>query len=597
VIFYLFAPLFLRNLRFYVAASLLLFFGFFAGVIPLGLDHPYPLGSYFLRYNLFFMVGVALYAQYQHADSLFRKANRWVWTALAASLFAVMLVINCWAAGYNLCTELLAACLSVVAILGVLTYRTSHPWLTWIGRQSYTLYLTHFASIVVFRSFLHWVTGVSAPIVQPYLWILALPVVLLLSAVLFRIAESPTRALLRKLRARRLDASASSSRPSVCMLATDVDSPTGGIPRQSRRLLRELSRLGVKTYVCTRNYHRRPRTERQDGTLIRRSPVVGRRFRALNSLLYLVDTLAWMVRNRRRYDVIHCQQMFGAAVVGLLAKRLLNKPVLVRVTTTGELGEVQHVRRTPPARLRLRQLRQVDRWVALTEDMKREVLTLDAPHERVSVIPNSAVLPEDRAYSPGVKDCYRAQLGLDFTQVAVYTGRLSEEKGLDVLLHAWRLVGERLPKANLLLLGEGGEFRNVEPELRSLAARLGLEKTVHFCGHVPNPTDYLLASNLFVLPTRTEGMSNSLVEAMAAGAAIVTTDIPANRELIESGIEGLLVPPGNDKALAAAIVRVLSSPELAHRLGRSAREKAEGELGLDRMVSRYLQLYSTMTCP
>ncbi len=382
---------------------------------------------------------------------------------------------------------------------------------------------------------------------------------------------------------------------SVCMLVTDIDARTGGVVQQSRRLLRELNRLGVKTFACTRNYDHRPRTEVCDGTWVHRSPVVGRRFRAINSLLYLVDTLVWLVRNRNQYDLIHCQQMFGAAMAGLFAKSVLGKPVLVRVTTTGELGEVRHVRRTPPVRLRLRQLKNVDRWVTLTEDMRREVLTLETPPERVSIIPNSTVVPEDCAYSPGVKERYRAQLGLGFGQVAVYAGRLSEEKGLDTLLHAWRVLIESLPEAHLLLLGEGGDFRNVESDLRGLAAQLGLEKTVHFCGHVPNPTDYLLASDLFVLPTRTEGMSSALVEAMAAGNAIVATGIPANRELLDNGVEGLLVPPGNAEELAGAMLRILSSPELAKRLGCAAREKAECELGLDRMVSRYLELYSTMT--
>jgi glycosyltransferase involved in cell wall biosynthesis len=378
------------------------------------------------------------------------------------------------------------------------------------------------------------------------------------------------------------------------MLVTDFDAATSGVSRQSHRLLRELNRLGVETFVCTRNYHRRPRNEVQDGAVIHRSPVLGRRFRAVNSLLYLVDALVWMVRNRNRYDVIHCQQMFGAAVVGLVAKSLLGKPVLVRVTTTGELGEVRHVRRTPPANLRLRQLRNVDRWVALTHDMQREVLTLDARPQRVCVIPNGVAAPEDAAYRPGVKERRRAQLGIPFARTALYAGRLSEEKNLDTLLCAWKLLENAFPEAHLLVCGEGGRFRNVAAQLRGLAAQLGIEAKAHFLGHVANPVDYMLASDLFVLPSRTEGMSNSLVEAMAAGAAIVATDIPANRELLVNDVEALLVPPGDAGELAAAVARILGSPETANRLGRAARDKAERELGLDRMALRYLELYCSM---
>jgi glycosyltransferase involved in cell wall biosynthesis len=374
-----------------------------------------------------------------------------------------------------------------------------------------------------------------------------------------------------------------------------MDSLTGGIQRHSRRLLQALNQRGVSTYVCARNYCGLARKEVWNGTFIQRSPVISSSVPAANSILYLLDALVWLIRNRERYDVIHCQQMFGPAMVGLLAKKLLRKPVLVRVTLTGETGEVSHVRRMALAGLRMRLLQGVDRWVALTTEMKSEISTLGVDPKRIVIIQNSTLLPAKAAFEPGVRAHYRALLGLDYSRIAAFTGRVSHEKGLDVLLHAWKLLQPKFPEAHLLLLGEGGLFRNVETELRALSHDLGLESVVHFLGHVDNVTDYLLASDLFILPTRAEGMSNALVEAMAAGTAIITTDIPANRDLIEDGENGLLVPPEDAQALAAAIERLWESPDLAEQLSAAAREKAETNLSLSTSTSKYLGLYEDLS--
>ena len=382
---------------------------------------------------------------------------------------------------------------------------------------------------------------------------------------------------------------------SVCMLVTDIDAATGGLQKTSLHLLRELARRGSKTFICARNYHARARNEVRDGIVIHRAPVVSRSLSALNSLVYLVDTLIWLTLNRKRYDLIHCQQMFGPAMVGLLAKRLLRKPVSVGLHMSGkELGEVAQVQRMPLAKLRLRQLRSVDRWVALSSAMKSEIHTLGVSPEQVVIIPNGAVVPAETAFDDVTRQRYRTALCLTYQKIAVFSGRLSWEKGLDTLLYAWKRVNEHHPDAHLLILGEGGLSRNVESELRALHRQLGLEEVVHFLGHVSNVGDFLLASDLYVLPTRSEGLSCALIEAMAAGTAIVTTNIPANLDLIEDGVSGSLVRPGDAEGLADAITQTFDIPQQAKRFGRAAREKAERDLSVEAMAVQYSRLFSSL---
>jgi glycosyltransferase involved in cell wall biosynthesis len=166
-----------------------------------------------------------------------------------------------------------------------------------------------------------------------------------------------------------------------------------------------------------------------------------------------------------------------------------------------------------------------------------------------------------------------------------------------VLLRAWKLVTPRFPDAHLALLGGGGAFRNVEKPLRELRDQLGLTASTHLLGHVDNVVEYLLAADLFVLPTSTEGMSNALLEAMAAGSAIVTTDIEPNRELLQPGVHARLVPPRVAAAVAAASGAVLADDALRDALGRAARRRAQVELSVTRMVDSYLEAYRALLRP
>jgi glycosyltransferase involved in cell wall biosynthesis len=311
----------------------------------------------------------------------------------------------------------------------------------------------------------------------------------------------------------------------------------------------------------------------------------------VNGVLYFIDTFLWLVRNQEKYEVIHCQQMFGPAMVATFASFFIRKPIVVRVTTVGELGEVKHVRQMPLSSLRLKLLQRVSKWIALSHEMADELATLKIPYEKITIIPNSTEIPIEAAYDEGTKVRSRRELSRSMDKIGIFVGRLSEEKNLDVLIHAWSAVVKEYPDAHLLLLGEGGSYRNVESKLRTQVDRLALDKSIHFLGHVDNVKEYMLASDVFVLPSRTEGMSNSLVEALACGAAIVATNIPANSEICEDEVNSLLVPVGVDTDLSNAILRILESPDLARKIGTEARLKAEHDLSVDAMVGAYLKVY------
>ena len=187
------------------------------------------------------------------------------------------------------------------------------------------------------------------------------------------------------------------------------------------------------------------------------------------------------------------------------------------------------------------------------------------------------------------RSALRDRLGLR-GRVALFAGRLDAQKGLTGLLAAWKDVVARMPEATLVVAGAGPQ----QAHLTELAASLGLAQRVRFCGMQEDLVPWLQAADLFVLPSLSEGLSNALLEAMACALPCVATRIGGNTELIAEGINGRLVEPGDEAALAEAMASLLSDPEQAAELGRRARATVTERYPLPMIGRRYLALYDEL---
>ena len=189
------------------------------------------------------------------------------------------------------------------------------------------------------------------------------------------------------------------------------------------------------------------------------------------------------------------------------------------------------------------------------------------------------------------RERYRKILGFHQEQkVVMFVGRLLPKKGVDLLLRAWAKVCQEHPTAHLVILGDG-PFR---AELSALADTLGVSKHVSFQGHVDNVSHYLWAADVFVLPSKAEGLSNALMEAMAAGLPCVASKVGGNIDLITDGENGLLFDSGNEAQLVAALSNLLRNEAEARKLGRKARKTVETEFSLSSVVAQYINLYKRL---
>lgn len=216
-----------------------------------------------------------------------------------------------------------------------------------------------------------------------------------------------------------------------------------------------------------------------------------------------------------------------------------------------------------------------DRIVAVSEAVKAALVASGAAPERIRVIPG------------GVDPALYAAVPQPPASVVGALGRLEREKGFDVLLEALAL----LPGEVRLVLGGAGFQRDA---LAAQAAALGLQDRVRMTGFVSDVPAFLGEAGIFVLPSRSEGLGLVLLEAMAAGRPVVASRVGGIPEVVVDEETGLLVPPEDPRALAAALERLLADPALARRMGEAGRQRVAALFSARRMAEQTAALYEEL---
>jgi glycosyltransferase involved in cell wall biosynthesis len=290
-----------------------------------------------------------------------------------------------------------------------------------------------------------------------------------------------------------------------------------------------------------------------------------------------VPGLARLLR-RERPEVFHAHMSSPvAAKWGLAAAALARVPAVV--------GTVQVISQYFPDRSTRWQLRllagRVDRYLAVSRAIGAELVERYRwPAAKVEVVHNAVEVERFGVEAP---PGLREELGAVGRPLVLTCARLSDQKGHPVLLEA----AAEVPEAVFALAGEGPERARLEV----LAERLGVAERVRFLGRRDDVPELLAAADVFALPSLYEGTSLAVLEAMAASRAVVSSAIGGTEELIEDGRNGLLVPPSDPGALAAALRRLLGDPGLREQLASRARERVELEFTRARMAARVGAVY------
>ena len=282
---------------------------------------------------------------------------------------------------------------------------------------------------------------------------------------------------------------------------------------------------------------------------------------------------------RERPDIVHTHA-WGTLCEGLLAARLAGVPQVVH----GEHGTLQ----LKPYQARIQRFAwgRVDRLLSVSSRLAEAMAKATGhPLDRVEVIRNGVDLSRFTAVDRGEA---RRHLNLPSGTIAIGTaGRLVPVKDQARLLEAFAQLAHRGLQFAGIIAGDGP----LRADLDARAHALGIQDRVRFLGHRPDVERIYAALDLFVLSSVSEGLSNTILEAMASGLPVVATRVGGADELIDEGTTGLTVPASNAAALGGAIERLVRAPELLTRMGRAGRDRALIHFGLDRMLSDYTNVY------
>jgi len=229
-----------------------------------------------------------------------------------------------------------------------------------------------------------------------------------------------------------------------------------------------------------------------------------------------------------------------------------------------------------------RELEQAWRTGTLRSSWLFEALHCTPGSPRIVGIPNGVPVPPKS---------WNARPDWRESPQAVFLGRLAAEKGLDTLIQAWPLVLQSYRNARLILIGAGSERPTLEAGVRRLALTLGPGQAVEFRGTVLDSTTTLREADLFLLPSREEGMSISLLEAMALGVPLVASAIPGNCRLVTDHVEGRLVPPNDPETLARVIVEQWDNYDRAIAMGHAARSRVERDFSIQAVARNHLAFF------
>ena len=349
----------------------------------------------------------------------------------------------------------------------------------------------------------------------------------------------------------------------------------GGAERVLSYLAPALASEGAEVDVLTARVDGLPVIEAEGPHRVVRLATSRARF--VGTWLYMRELARWFAANRVDLAYVSMLKHDAYVVVGEGKRR--GFPVVLRPEGAGATGDLAWQGWGRFGRTIGRRCRQADAFVAISPAVRGELVAGGYDESKMIDLPNGVPVPDEP---------WRPRNGSESLRAA-FVGRLAPEKGLGSLIDAWPIVLAANPRARLTLIGEGPERASLESRIRSL----GLSAAVELPGASSDPSAILRESDLFILPSREEGMSIALLEAMALGIPAVASAIPGNLALIDDRIHGRLTPPDDPPALARAILDHRADP-LAPRMAEVARRRVVGHYSIAAVARRHRELFARL---
>ncbi len=352
--------------------------------------------------------------------------------------------------------------------------------------------------------------------------------------------------------------------------------PSGGIEFYIQELTSRLSNRNLNFIIITRKFKNTQKYEKKDNNIeVYRVPWLrGFYFRNIS-----YNFMAFIKALSLEFDIIFSQDIF-ATLFGIILSKIKKKPIIGVVHgKSSEQPQYNRVIRFLLSKLEKFVFSRVNLVLCLTDKNLQDFRNIT---DKICVIPIGIDL--NKFYTSD-KEKFKKKLGLDGKVIITFVGRLLKVKGVEYLIDALKDIDREFL---CLIVGSGKD----EKHLKNMVKKYNLESRVKFLGFRHDIPDILKATDIFVLPSVSEGLSLSLLEAKAAGCACVVSNIGLP---VIDNVTGIVFEPGNSKSLKNAILKLIDSPELRNFLGKNARNEAAHVYSWNRIIDRYTKLFVNFT--
>ena len=381
--------------------------------------------------------------------------------------------------------------------------------------------------------------------------------------------------------AREATATPPRTKPNILFLVDQLCAP-GGSERMLLKTIAGLSTRGFQCRLVTFKYNPEIEVFRHPPCPLSVFPL--RRTYDLNAFRVALK-IRKLIRSTP-IEVVHCFHETSDLWGGMVA-RMSGCPVLV--SSRRDMGIYRSRKHDLAYRLCNRWF---DRVLTVSEEVRKYCIEADGlSPDRVTTVHNGI----DLAWLDGQQDenCRRALDIAETAPVVTTVGNLRRVKGVDVLLRAAARVCSEIPRVCFVVVGKSTEDDHFE-NLQRLKTSLALDDNVKFLGPREDVLSLLKMSDVFCLPSRSEGFSNALIEAMASALPCVATNVGGNREAITDGANGYLLERDDPVLLADRILDLLRAPARARELGRAARKTVEERFTFDAMINKLAAIYEDL---
>ncbi len=363
----------------------------------------------------------------------------------------------------------------------------------------------------------------------------------------------------------------------------------GGSEKQALGLSRALVARGLKVKVLTRKVKGTVAYQNMSGVSVRRLRIIGKGL--IDSIFFMIAGFFYILKHSGEYEVIHVHLASSPAIAAIIAGKLTGKRVIIKLGGGKGVDEISLSEKTFSGRLKLK-------FFAFTKPillvMNDDVLSW----LKTSSLKNLELIKfrngvDTGKYAPLLyqeKIKAKNKLGFENKQIFLFVGRLSYEKRIKEFVEIWdELMREEniFQKAQFIIVGAGPQ----EKEIREAVKVFGLGDSLILTGAKEDLLPYYNASDVFILPSVSEGLSNSMLEAMSCGLAIMASGVGGAKEAVSEGVNGFLFDPFDKRKIKFHINKFLNEEKLALRMGEKSREAVVKKYSMAKVVNELLEIY------